>query len=523
MKNNKILFYWLLFNLYMIISACVFAQSPCTTGTKLSRQAIRTGWNTSYVPQTYLQCNTWQSFWNYVDDGTPVVFPTVFTATVNPTDTFFIKQGANMRKSLIGKQPVWFLNGNSVGAEKWIGTIDNFDLPIRANNSEVVRLTTSGRVGIGTTTPNEILQVNGNIRVSDSIKSNSNALSLCGGNSEMLNLDGGTGVGFLKGTTFKIASNSTNYNTLANISGNEFAIQPVTYFHLMLGYNYTSGNRKLNSDDDVMRITNNNTLFYPVLTDGKVGVGTSLPTATLETVSTGTTNATYSFRAQCGKGVQIDTRNDGYTFLTGLGITIDNWSDGNSISVVSDGSNVIDMNKANGERFQIRQNSNTLVFNAISGDRNFDFQSNGTSILFIDGASKRIQYVDGNEATGKILTSDASGVATWQNPLSSLSGWKDSTGVRAFGANYNPSSTHSTFVTASFSLSTALASQAKVEILVNGNIIQTVQSTTVALSLAQTVIQTVTFIVPKDVNYRFNNTDTGGGTSTIISVNELQL
>ena len=102
-------------------------------------------------------------------------------------------------------------------------------------------------------------------------------------------------------------------------------------------------------------------------------------------------------------------------------------------------------------------------------------------------------------------------------------GYKDSTSVRAFATNYNPNATNSTFVTASFSLETALASQARVQILVNGVVIQTVQSTTVALSLGQTIIETVTFIVPKDTNYRFNNTDTGGGTSTIVSVFEMKL
>ena len=102
-------------------------------------------------------------------------------------------------------------------------------------------------------------------------------------------------------------------------------------------------------------------------------------------------------------------------------------------------------------------------------------------------------------------------------------GYKDSTSVRAFGVNYNPNTSNSTFVTASFSLATALASQAKVEILVNGVVVQTVQATTVALSLAQTIVETVTFIVPKDVVYRFNATDTGGGTSAIISVFEVKL
>lgn len=38
----------------------------------------------------------------------------------------------------------WLLDGNTVTAEKWIGTIDNFDFPIRTNNVETWRFKTNG-------------------------------------------------------------------------------------------------------------------------------------------------------------------------------------------------------------------------------------------------------------------------------------------------------------------------------------------------------------------------------------------
>lgn len=46
----------------------------------------------------------------------------------------------------------WMLNGNTVGSEKWLGTADNFDLPFRTNNTEYMRITNGGFVGIGTAT-----------------------------------------------------------------------------------------------------------------------------------------------------------------------------------------------------------------------------------------------------------------------------------------------------------------------------------------------------------------------------------
>ncbi|KAF2339608.1 tail fiber domain-containing protein [Flavobacterium ginsenosidimutans] len=47
----------------------------------------------------------------------------------------------------------WLLNGNTVPVLKTLGTKNSFDLPFITNNKEWMRLTTNGRLGIGTTTP----------------------------------------------------------------------------------------------------------------------------------------------------------------------------------------------------------------------------------------------------------------------------------------------------------------------------------------------------------------------------------
>ncbi|AWK03312.1 hypothetical protein HYN56_03380 [Flavobacterium crocinum] len=47
----------------------------------------------------------------------------------------------------------WQLNGNTNGALKTIGTQDNFALPFVTNNTEKMRLTPEGRLGVGTDTP----------------------------------------------------------------------------------------------------------------------------------------------------------------------------------------------------------------------------------------------------------------------------------------------------------------------------------------------------------------------------------
>ena len=56
----------------------------------------------------------------------------------------------------------WGFSGNTVGAVKTFGTIDNYDLPIITNNTERMRITAGGALAIGTTNPySYMLAVNG--------------------------------------------------------------------------------------------------------------------------------------------------------------------------------------------------------------------------------------------------------------------------------------------------------------------------------------------------------------------------
>ncbi len=59
----------------------------------------------------------------------------------------------------------WSQGGNSVGGITNLGTITNYSLPFITNNTERMRLTSTG-LGIGLTAPAEKLEVAGNIRIS---------------------------------------------------------------------------------------------------------------------------------------------------------------------------------------------------------------------------------------------------------------------------------------------------------------------------------------------------------------------
>jgi hypothetical protein len=69
----------------------------------------------------------------------------------------------------------WAFNGNSVSSLQSIGTTSNYDLPFITNNAEQMRLTSTGKLGIGKTSPTEALDVNGNFSLSGALMPNNSA------------------------------------------------------------------------------------------------------------------------------------------------------------------------------------------------------------------------------------------------------------------------------------------------------------------------------------------------------------
>jgi hypothetical protein len=87
--------------------------------------------------------------------------------------TKWIKTNADLTLPTTGPNPNenWRLIGNNtVTRNNFIGPINNAPLIMKTNNSERVRITESGWVGIGTSTPNAALEVKGQLII-DSIRS----------------------------------------------------------------------------------------------------------------------------------------------------------------------------------------------------------------------------------------------------------------------------------------------------------------------------------------------------------------
>jgi hypothetical protein len=64
----------------------------------------------------------------------------------------------------------WSVDGNTNGTVQRLGTLDNNDLPFVTNNTERLRLTASGSVGVGTSSPNSStkLDVDGAVKLGTS-------------------------------------------------------------------------------------------------------------------------------------------------------------------------------------------------------------------------------------------------------------------------------------------------------------------------------------------------------------------
>lgn len=149
----------------------------------------------------------------------------------------------------------WSLSGNAATnpATHFLGTTDNAGLAVRTNNSERMRISSSGNVGIGTSNPSQKLDVQGNIIIAPST-----------GSTNFYEINANRG-------RLKFSSEPDNnhviYNNFRNIDGE--GLWDGIKMNVYAGLNVRVGDAGATS-----------ALF--INSDGNVGIGTTAPTRRLD-------------------------------------------------------------------------------------------------------------------------------------------------------------------------------------------------------------------------------------------------
>jgi hypothetical protein len=148
----------------------------------------------------------------------PIVWPsttTTYTCTVSNQFSCTSTQTYNITVNNCHCEDScsWGLTGNTlVKPSYFIGSINNEDFKIRTNNIQRMLVTQSGNVGIGTTSPNKLLAVNGEVNITTlppSVANNSLVLANVNGDLKSLAASGNTSQYLSGNGTWQNLPNST--------------------------------------------------------------------------------------------------------------------------------------------------------------------------------------------------------------------------------------------------------------------------------------------------------------------------
>ena len=224
---------------------------------------------------------------------------------VNPADATQDPAGSSY-KAPISSLPFYANGGNTFGANAIIGTNDAFPFIFETNNIEAARFTTAQRFGIGTTTPNNKIQVAGLINFNDTL------FNTGLGSSALLSITTGqnnTAVGYhaLRSATDAFGNTAVGYSALTSVT-NTATYNTAVGHNALTTVTTASGNTAFGSQALAINTAANNTAVgYGALSSnsnatGNVAVGYNALTST----ETGGTNTAVGFEA-------------GYTNVTGTG------------------------------------------------------------------------------------------------------------------------------------------------------------------------------------------------------------
>ena len=299
-------------------------------------------------------------------------------------DTIFIDRRGFIKLS---EDEFWNTDGNAgtTPLTHFIGTTDNQDLIIRTDSIERVRiLGPNGNFGIGTTTPEEKLDVEGNIELEGQIRIKGGAPGV----GKVLTSSDAVGLATWQDVPVVENGLNKNINTI-RLGGPLVENTTITQGAFKIEFDQTTG---FGSTGD-FTINSQGVPKFRVNAWGDTRFGSDV----------------YFMDESVGgqRLVQITDQND----------------DGR-IRIFENGVSSVDLNAGNSFTFNLQRFNRNFVIKSV-GNENMFFLDASDDRVGIGTSSpssqldltEQIRIRGGNPGNGKVLTSDANGLATWQNGI----------------------------------------------------------------------------------------------------------
>ncbi|GBD04586.1 hypothetical protein HRbin20_00151 [bacterium HR20] len=197
----------------------------------------------------------------------------------------------------------WVLSGNSISGSEFLGTTNNQSLVLKTNNVERLRITSSGNVGIGTSSPSTLLDVAGAANVSGDLTVGGNT-TLGDASADQVTINAGTvtaanipGGSTASDVVVRTGSGALEYRDAAGlVSGLAWAL---------MGNSGTNPSTNFLGTTDAVDLVvrTNNTERLRITSGGNVGIGTTSPSALLDVAGT----ANIGGSATIGTGLTVSS------------------------------------------------------------------------------------------------------------------------------------------------------------------------------------------------------------------------